>query len=57
MPPSGMTSYTQLLSITLPVFAIFGLGIFVRRAGWLPEAAETGLLKLLMNVYGSFMSQ
>jgi len=51
MPPSGMTSYTQLLSITLPVFAIFGLGIFVRRAGWLPEAAETGLLKLLMNVF------
>ncbi len=46
-----MTSYTQLLSITLPVFAAFGLGVLVRRIGWLTDAAESSLLKLLMNVF------
>jgi len=46
-----MTSYAQLLSITLPVFAAFGLGVLVRRIGWLTDAAESSLLKLLMNVF------
>ena len=45
-----MTSYTQLLAITLPVFALFALGVAVRRAQWLTEAAETSLLKLIVNL-------
>jgi len=45
-----MTSYAQLLAITLPVFALFGLGVAVRRAQWLTEAAETSLLKLIVNL-------
>lgn len=45
-----MTSYVQLLLITLPVFALFGLGIGARRLGWLNEAAEGSLLKLIVNL-------
>ena len=45
-----MTSYTHLLAITLPVFALFALGVAVRRAQWLTEAAETSLLKLIVNL-------
>jgi len=47
---NGMTSYTHLLAITLPVFALFALGVAVRRAQWLTEAAETSLLKLIVNL-------
>lgn len=45
-----MATYVQLLSITLPVFALFALGIGVRRAGWLGQEAEGSVLKLIVNL-------
>ncbi|MBI5382101.1 MAG: AEC family transporter [Opitutae bacterium] len=45
-----MTSYFQLLTIILPAFTVFGLGMWLRRLQWIGEAAETGLLKLLVNI-------
>jgi predicted permease len=45
-----MASYAQLLALTLPVFALFALGIGVRRAGWLSQEAEGSVLKLIVNL-------
>lgn len=44
-------SYSQLLAITLPVFGIFGMGLVVRRAGWLNEQAEGSLIKLILYLF------
>ena len=44
-------SYYQLLAITLPVFALFGLGLGVRRLGWLNEASEGPLIKLILYLF------
>ncbi len=46
-----MTSYLQLLTITLPVFALFGLGLGVRRLGWFTVEAEASTLKLIVNLF------
>lgn len=40
----------EILRALLSVFAIVGLGAAVRRAGWLDDAAETGLVGLLVRV-------
>ncbi len=45
-----MASYAQLLTLTLPVFALFALGVGVRRAGWLTQEAEGSVLKLIVNL-------
>ena len=45
-----MASYAQLLTMTLPVFALFALGIGVRRVGWLSQEAEGSVLKLIVNL-------
>ncbi len=45
-----MASYAKLLALTLPVFALFALGIGVRRAGWLSQEAEGSVLKLIVNL-------
>lgn len=44
-------SYGQLLAITLPVFAVFGMGLVVRRVGWLNEQAENSLIKLILYLF------
>ncbi len=44
------TLFGDILSALLSVFAIVGLGAGVRRAGWLDDAAETGLVGLLVRV-------
>jgi predicted permease len=46
-----MSTYLQLLSITLPVFALFALGMLVRRIGWFGVEAETSVLKLIVNLF------
>jgi predicted permease len=42
-------SYWQLLLSILPVFAILGIGVGLRRARWLTEEADSSLLKLVVN--------
>ncbi len=46
-----MPSYGQLLLLIAPVFLTMALGAGVRRAGWLTEAAEGSVLKLLVNFF------
>ena len=42
-------SYWQLLLSILPVFAMLGVGIGLRRARWLTEEADASLLKMVVN--------
>lgn len=44
-----MTSYWQLLQLILPVFAIIGAGVALRRAQWLSADADESLLKLVVK--------
>jgi len=44
-----MTSYGQLLLLILPVFALMGLGMGLRRVGWLTAEADASLLRLVVN--------
>ncbi len=43
-------SYLGLLSLTLPVFALIGVGVIVRRVGWVEEGAEASLIRLVVNL-------
>ncbi len=45
-----MTSYAQLLAITVPVFLLFGLGVVARKASWMSQEAESSFLKLIVNL-------
>jgi len=45
-----MTSYWNLLQLILPVFAVMGIGVALRRADWLNAAADASLLKLVVNL-------
>lgn len=45
-----MTSYWQLLQLILPVFAVMGIGVALRRVGWLNAEADASLLKLVVNL-------
>lgn len=45
-----MPSYWQLLLLVLPVFALMGVGIVVRRVHWVEGEAETSLIRLVVNV-------
>jgi len=44
-----MTSYWQLVLLILPVFALMGLGMALRRVGWLTAEADASLLRLVVN--------
>lgn len=51
-----MPSYWQLLLLVAPVFAIIGVGVFVRRLRWMSGDAETGLIRLVVNIcYPAFI--
>lgn len=41
-----MPGYWQLLLLVLPVFALIGVGVLVRRLGWAEAEAETSLIRL-----------
>ena len=45
-----MPSYWQILLLVLPVFALMGLGVALRRVRWLTAEADESLLKLVVNV-------
>ena len=45
-----MPSYFTILSATLPVFLIIGIGFFFQRRGWLGEEMEVGVMKLGLNL-------
>lgn len=45
-----MLTYTQLFLAVLPVIALIGLGLPLRRAGWISEAGEETLLVLIVRV-------
>lgn len=45
-----MTSYTSLLGLIAPVFAIIGIGVMARQFGWLKPSGEECLLKIIVNV-------
>ena len=45
-----MMSYWQLLLLVLPVFAVIGVGVAVRRVHWIEGEAETSLIRLVVNV-------
>jgi hypothetical protein len=42
-------SYWQILVLILPVFALIGLGVGMRRLAWLTVEAEGSLLKMVVN--------
>lgn len=42
-------SFWQLLLLLLPVFALMGLGLGLRRVGWLTAEADASLLRLVVN--------
>lgn len=44
-----MFSYLQLLLLILPVFGLMGLGMGLRRVGWLTAEADASLLRLVVN--------
>lgn len=45
-----MPSYLSILSATLPVFLVMGIGFFFHRRGWLGEEVEVGVMKLVLNL-------
>lgn len=42
-------SYASLLAIILPVFALIGAGVALRRCSWLTEEADSSLLRVVVN--------
>ncbi len=44
-----MPSYWQLLLLILPVFALIGIGVVLRKVRWLNEEADASLLKLVVS--------
>jgi predicted permease len=45
-----MPSYWQLLLLVAPVFALIGVGVLVHRLGWIRGDAESGLIRLVVNI-------
>jgi len=45
-----MPSYWQLVLLILPVFVLMGLGLGLRRVGWLTAEADASLLRLVVNL-------
>lgn len=45
-----MPTYWQLLALVVPVFAVIGVGVAVRRLHWIEGEAETSLIRLVVNV-------
>jgi predicted permease len=45
-----MPTYGQLFLLVLPVFAIVGVGVGVRRVHWIEGEAEASLIRLVVNV-------
>jgi predicted permease len=53
-----MPGYFELLLKLVPVFAAIGCGFFARRVGWLTHAADTALIRLVVDImYPCFIAQ
>lgn len=51
-----MPSYWQLVLLVMPVFALIGVGVLVRRLGWTEGEAETALIRIVVNLcYPAFI--
>jgi predicted permease len=46
-----MDSYLQLLALLAPIFILIGVGVIVRRVGWLTHEADATLLRLVVNLF------
>lgn len=46
-----MQDYFQILQLILPVFAVLGCGILVRRVGWMNESVESGIVALVVKLF------
>ena len=44
-----MMSYWELLSLIAPIFVVIGIGIALRRVGWMTAEADASLLKMVVN--------
>lgn len=44
-----LPSYWELLMLIVPVFAMIGIGVVLRRVGWLTAEADASLLKLVVS--------
>ncbi|MFT3783098.1 MAG: AEC family transporter [Nibricoccus sp.] len=44
-----MMSYWQILLLILPVFALIGIGVGLRRLSWLTAEADSSVLKVVVN--------
>lgn len=42
-------SYWELLLLILPVFGLIGIGVVMRRVGWMTTEADASLLKMVVN--------
>jgi malate permease and related proteins len=45
-----LPTYFELLLLVLPVFALIGVGVAVRRVHWIEGEAETSLIRLVVNL-------
>jgi predicted permease len=45
-----MFAYLQLFAIVVPVFVVVGLGVLLRKFGWVKEEAEDSLFNLVIKV-------
>lgn len=49
--PGMSGSFPEVLGVTLPVFLLVGLGVFLRRSGFLPESGESSLMRVIVTVF------
>jgi malate permease and related proteins len=49
-PYADIPTYLELLLYVVPVFALIGVGVAVRRVHWIEGEAETSLIRLAVNV-------
>jgi malate permease and related proteins len=45
-----MPTYLELMLLVVPVFALIGVGVAVRRVHWIEGEAETSLIRLVVNL-------
>ena len=45
-----MSQTTTILNAVVPVFAVMGLGVFIRKLNWLTEEADKSLMRVCVNV-------
>ena len=45
-----MSQTTTILNAVVPVFAVMGLGVFIRKLNWLTEEADKSLMRICVNV-------